>query len=70
MIAVNKFLKESATSHIAFCIHDSLVVDLRKSEINLIPRIKEIFSSTDFGDFKTNVKAGRDFGSLKDLSWT
>lgn len=70
MIAVNKFLKENATSHIAFCIHDSLVIDLRKSEINLIPRIKEIFSSTDFGDFKTNVKAGRDFGSLKDLSWT
>ncbi len=66
MIKVNKFL-ENRESHIAFCVHDSIVLDMTEEEKYLIPEIKKIFSDTDLGNFLTSVKAGRNFGKLYNL---
>ena len=66
MIKVNDFLK-NYKSHIAFCVHDSIVLDMTEDEKYLIPQIKRLFSNTDLGDFKANVSAGRNFGKLYNL---
>ena len=66
MIKVNDFLK-NYKSHIAFCVHDSIVLDMTEDEKYLIPQIKKLFSDTDLGDFKANVSAGRNFGKLYNL---
>jgi hypothetical protein len=66
MIKVNKFL-ENRKSHIAFCVHDSIVLDMTEEEKYLIPEIKKMFSDTDLGNFKASVKAGKNFGKLYNL---
>ncbi len=54
-------------SKIAFCVHDSIVIDLHTDDKNLMKDIIDEFSNTRFGKFKTSVKVGEDFGSLKEL---
>ena len=66
MIKIDKFL-ENYKSHIAFCVHDSIVLDMSDDEKYLIPEIKKMFSDTDLGNFKTSVKAGKNFGKLYNL---
>ncbi len=66
MIKVNRFL-ENRKSHIALCVHDSIVLDMTDDEKHLIPEIKKIFSDTDLGNFQTSVKAGKNFGKLYNL---
>jgi len=66
MIKIGKFL-EDYKSHIAFCIHDSIVLDMPDDEKHMIPEIKKMFSDTDLGDFSTSVKAGKNFGKLYSL---
>jgi DNA polymerase I-like protein with 3'-5' exonuclease and polymerase domains len=66
MIKVNDFLKKYK-SHIAFCVHDSIVLDMTEDEKHLIPQIKNLFSDTSLGNFKTNISAGRNFGKLYNL---
>jgi len=66
MIEVNKIL-ESSKSHIAFCVHDSLVIDLHEEDKHLVPQIKKTFSETDLGVFKTNLSAGKNYGQLQEL---
>ena len=53
---------------IAFTIHDNIVLDLPDEERYTIPMMIEKFSDTELGKFFVNVKAGKDFGNLKDLN--
>lgn len=55
-------------SFIAFTIHDNIVLDLADEERYIIPRLIEEFSNTALGKYLVNVKAGKDFGNLKDLN--
>lgn len=58
-------------SYVSFCIHDNLVLDMRADECYLIPDIVKLFSSTDLGDFKVNMRVGRNFGDMKEINkWT
>ena len=53
---------------VAFTIHDNIVLDLPDEERYTIPMMIEKFSDTELGKFFVNVKAGKDFGNLKDLN--
>jgi len=58
---------ENKKSNIAFCVHDSIVIDLHAEDKNMMKDIIDEFSNTRFGEFKTSVKTGRDFGNLEEL---
>jgi DNA polymerase I-like protein with 3'-5' exonuclease and polymerase domains len=63
-IKVFNILSDS-DSHIAFCIHDSLVIDMSRSDQHLMQEIMSLFSDTSFGHFKTNISIGKDYGSMR-----
>tara|TARA_R110000824_G_scaffold67377_8_gene174562 strand:+ start:11096 stop:12283 length:1188 start_codon:yes stop_codon:yes gene_type:complete len=67
MIKVWDFLKDKK-SNIAFCLHDSLVVDLHEEEEVHVNQIKNIFSETELGTFKVNSFGGKNFGEMKRLN--
>ena len=69
LIKVYDLLKGSK-SHIAFVIHDSLVIDLAKEDKHLLKDIFNTFSKTELGEFLISVKAGKDFGQMKEVKWT
>jgi hypothetical protein len=54
-------------SKIVFLIHDSFVLDIPAEERYNIPEIKKIFASNRFGNYRVGVRAGKDFGSMKEI---
>ena len=60
-------LLHSRKSFISFLIHDSVVIDLDKSERHLVQEITEIFAKTDFSKFLVNMKAGKNYGEMKEI---
>ena len=66
VIKVHKMLQGMQT-HIAFTIHDNIVLDMPYEERYNIPMLVEKFSNTAFGEFLVNVKAGKDFGRFEDI---
>lgn len=54
-------------SRVAFTLHDSVVIDLANEDRGLIPELINLFGHNELGDFKVNVQAGRDFGTMKEL---
>ena len=67
MIEVWKLLK-GKKSYIAFCMHDSLVIDFSEEEQFLLNELKEKFENTQFGKFKVNSSAGKNYGEMKRLN--
>ena len=63
---VNKFLI-GTKSHVAFTIHDCVIIDLSFEDRYLIPQIKEIFEDTKLGKFISSVHIGKDLGNMKEL---
>lgn len=63
---VNKIL-EKRKSHIAFMIHDSVVFDMTEEDSDLLNELYHVFADTEFGIFRTNATAGRNFGEMKEL---
>ena len=59
--------KQSHGSHIAFLIHDAIVIDMKKEDAHLLKPLIALMSSTNFGKFMVNVKKGKTLGSLKDI---
>jgi len=66
-IKISKML-EGKKSYIAFCIHDSLVIDFAKEDQPIIKSLIEKFSETKFDKFKTNFSVGKNFGALKRIA--
>jgi len=66
---VHEFLKDMK-SRLAFVMHDSVVLDVSKEEKNKIPEIVDLFQSTRFGKYVTNVRLGKNFGDMKEIKWT
>ena len=64
MIKIYNILKNKK-SHIAFTVHDSVVIDMADEDTNLLKEIKNQFTS--FGDtqFVTNVSIGSNFGNME-----
>jgi hypothetical protein len=61
-VKINHYLKSRGESFIAFLIHDSVVLDMRKEDIHLLNDIKKLMKTTDFGIYKVNSSWGRDLG--------
>jgi DNA polymerase I-like protein with 3'-5' exonuclease and polymerase domains len=61
MIKVWKML-EGRESRIAFCMHDSLVIDYCEKDSDVLKELKQTFSNTDLGSFVVNVSAGKNYG--------
>ena len=51
----------------SFGIHDNIVLDIADDEKRLLREIVNIFSNTDYGLFKVNIKVGNDYGDMKTL---
>lgn len=66
-LKVHEMLKDM-NSHIAFIIHDSIVIDLDIEEKDKIKQIVKTFSDTIFGEFKTNLRAGKRLNNMKEIS--
>lgn len=67
MLKVHNQLK-SRKSNIAFCLHDSLVMDFSEEDMHILVELKQIFSETDLGTFRVNISAGKNFGEMKKLN--
>ena len=61
---VDKMLQERK-SFVAFCVHDSLVLDVSIEDKAMLNNLAEQFSKTKLGDFKTNISIGKNYGSMK-----
>ena len=65
-IKIHDILKET-DSEIAFCIHDSLIIDMSKSDQSLLHEIISTFKNTDLGKFNVNVSMGKSFGAMRKI---
>lgn len=63
---INELL-ENRKTYVAFIIHDCIVLDMSKKDLDLIDDLVDTFSSTRFGDFKSSIKAGKTLGNLKEI---
>ena len=66
MTAIHEKLKEKSTN-IAFCIHDSLVLDYNRQDGKLLDELINVFEETDLGDFQVNVSTGKNFGNMRKI---
>jgi len=57
---------EGKKSTIAFCLHDSLVIDLHEEDKGLVHDLHDIFAETELGTFKVNVSCGKNFGQMRE----
>jgi hypothetical protein len=55
-------------SHIAFLIHDAIVIDMKKEDEHLIDPLLSLMASTNFGKFEVNVSRGPTLGNLRKMS--
>tara|TARA_R110000824_G_scaffold194057_1_gene376511 strand:- start:3133 stop:4320 length:1188 start_codon:yes stop_codon:yes gene_type:complete len=58
---------ENKKSYIAFCLHDSVVIDLSFEDRDMIDNFVETFADTDLGKYYINAAVGKDFGNLKSI---
>ena len=68
MIKISKSL-EGRASYIAFCMHDSLIIDFCAEDLDLISNLCSTFSDTTLGDYKVNLSLGQDYGSMKKMDF-
>ena len=64
MIKISNYLK-SKSSFVAFSLHDSLVIDFDKKDLNIVQELVTMFSNTELGQYLTNVNIGTNFGEMK-----
>tara|TARA_R110002110_G_scaffold83975_13_gene218062 strand:- start:2331 stop:3512 length:1182 start_codon:yes stop_codon:yes gene_type:complete len=64
MTKVHKMLKNKK-SHIAFTVHDSVVIDMAEEDMELLPEIKKQFSTFRDTQFLTSVSIGSNFGNME-----
>jgi hypothetical protein len=65
---ISNFLR-ATRSHVAFVVHDSVVIDLHKDDRFLIPQLSEMFGNTKLGRFKVNCSLGKNLGDMKEFRW-
>jgi len=57
---------EGKKSTIAFCLHDSLVIDFHEEDKGIAHDLHDIFAATELGTFKVNVSCGKNFGQMRE----
>ena len=66
MMKINEQLK-GRKSHVAFCLHDSLIIDFSEDDQFILNDLKKEFANTELGNFRVNVFAGKNYGAMKKL---
>jgi hypothetical protein len=66
-IKLNKLLEDKKTK-IAFCLHDSVILDVSYNDRSMIEELAQIFSETELGKYFVNVAAGKDFGRMRTIN--
>ena len=61
-------LLEGRQSKVAFCMHDSLIIDYCEKDNDILVKLKKAFSNTDLGNFMVNVSVGENYGKMNKLS--
>ena len=67
MIKIHEVLKDKK-SKIAFCVHDSIVIDFSVEDKYILKDLIEQFSDTELGTFKVNVQAGQSYGKMMEIN--
>jgi hypothetical protein len=65
MIKLDKYLQDK-DSFVTFCVHDEVVIDVTDDECKLINILIEYFTNTPLGNFKVNVKYGKNYGEMRE----
>ena len=65
-IQIDKLL-EGRKSEIAFCVHDSLVLDFAREDKDILQDVMDLFRETDLGSFMTNASIGKNYGLMRSL---
>jgi len=65
---ISNFLR-ATRSHVAFVVHDSVVIDLHRDDRLLIPQLSEMFGDTKLGRFKVNCSLGKNLGDMREFKW-
>jgi hypothetical protein len=65
---INKFLSDKG-SFLHSAVHDSITIDMKYEDRNLLPQIKEIFEDTDLGLFASSTHIGPNLKNLEVLEW-
>tara|TARA_R110002060_G_scaffold41873_4_gene53403 strand:+ start:57 stop:866 length:810 start_codon:yes stop_codon:yes gene_type:complete len=67
-LKMDYLLRNSSTgSHLAFIIHDSVVLDMKKEDEHLLNSLVSLMQSTNFGIFKINASKGTTLGDMRTL---
>jgi len=65
---ISNFLR-ATRSHVAFVVHDSVVIDLHQDDRLLIPELCTMFGETKLGRFMVNCSLGKNLGDMKEFKW-
>lgn len=65
-LKVNKIL-ENTRSSIAFIIHDSIVIDMKKEDKSKLNSIIDAYCDTQLGRYRCSAKLGANFGEMKKI---
>jgi len=65
---ISNFLR-ATRSHVAFVVHDSVVIDLHQDDRFLIPELSDMFGDTKLGSFKVNCSLGKNLGDMREFKW-
>jgi hypothetical protein len=55
-------------SRVAFIVHDSVVLDMKKEDNWLLNKVFQLMESTNFGKFKINISKGSDLGNIQEYN--
>ncbi len=67
-LALNKLL-EHKRSFISFTMHDAVILDFATEDKAMLTEIVELMRDTPLGTFRVNVKAGKNYGEMRDIEW-
>ena len=65
---INNFLNAS-DSGVCFLMHDSIILDFSKKDVNIVESLISMFENTKHGKTKANVRIGKNLGDLRELKW-
>jgi hypothetical protein len=66
LLKVEKLLT-NRKSYVKMCLHDSVIIDLSREDMDLFIDIVNTFSNTELGEYPCKVKAGKNFGDMKEI---
>jgi hypothetical protein len=60
------FFKDCRTK-VCYLLHDSVILDFAKEDIDKFLEAKRIFGDTRFGKYVVNSSIGKNFGEMKEI---